>query len=117
MLTETVWINAATHLPVRVALSAADGRVLASQTFAWLAPDQANLAVLSPAPVPAGFRQTSGPPISASYRDVRTAPAVPRGPRPFQGPRSGPGGMRRGGVTWPRSRSASAWARAASACQ
>jgi hypothetical protein len=61
VLTETVWINVATHLPVRVVLSAAHGRVLASQTFAWLAPDQANLAVLRPALIPAGFRQTQPP--------------------------------------------------------
>jgi hypothetical protein len=57
VLAETVWINAATHLPVRAVLNASDGRVLASQTFSWLTPDQANLAQLIPAPVPAGFRQ------------------------------------------------------------
>jgi hypothetical protein len=61
VLTETVWINAATHLPVRVVLNAAGGRVLASQTFAWLAPDRANLAELAPAPIPPGFRQTQPP--------------------------------------------------------
>ena len=61
VLTETVWINAVAHLPVRVVLSGVGGRVLASQTFAWLVPDRTNLAVLSPAPIPAGFRQTQPP--------------------------------------------------------
>jgi hypothetical protein len=55
---EAVWIDAATYLPVRVAVTAPGGRVLMSQTLAWLPRDRANLAELTPAPVPAGFRET-----------------------------------------------------------
>jgi hypothetical protein len=58
---ETVWIDQASDLPVRVILTASGGRVLASETFAWLTPDQANLAELTPAPIPAGFRETTPP--------------------------------------------------------
>lgn len=58
---ETVWIDRATRLPVRVILTASGGRVLASETLTWLAPDQANLAELIPAPIPAGFRQAQPP--------------------------------------------------------
>ena len=57
-LTETVFISQSTRLPVRVVLTTSTGRVLGSQTFAWLRPDRANLAELTPAPIPAGFHQT-----------------------------------------------------------
>jgi hypothetical protein len=59
--TETVWIDQASYLPVRVVLTASGGRVLASETMAWLTPDQANLAELTPAPIPAGFREDTPP--------------------------------------------------------
>jgi hypothetical protein len=55
---EAVWIDAATYLPVRVAVTGPGGRVLMSQTLAWLPRNRANLAELTPAPVPAGFRET-----------------------------------------------------------
>ncbi len=79
--TETVWIDQATYLPVRVTLTGRGGRVLASQTFAWLTPDHANLAELTPAPVPAGFVEQNQPAHQQASRlaagaEYRSAPAA-----------------------------------------
>jgi hypothetical protein len=59
VLAEQTWISATSYLPVRVVLTGAGRRVLCTQTYAWLSPSAANRAVLSPAPVPAGFRLTA----------------------------------------------------------
>jgi hypothetical protein len=56
-----VWLDRSTDLPVRAELTAPGGSVLIDGTFAWLSASPANLAELSPAPVPAGFRQTAEP--------------------------------------------------------
>jgi hypothetical protein len=58
VVTEQVWLDESTDLPVRAEFTAPGGRVLMAETFAWLSPSDANRAVLSPAPVPAGFRLT-----------------------------------------------------------
>lgn len=56
--TITVWIDAASYLPVREMASGPGGNVLATQTFAWLPLTAENLTqVRSPVPVPNGFRQ------------------------------------------------------------
>lgn len=57
-LTGTVWIDAVTYLPAVITIASADGVVLAQQTFDWLPANQSNLAVLTAAPVPAGFACT-----------------------------------------------------------
>lgn len=57
-LTESVWIDAVTYLPVAITVASADGIVLAQQTFDWLPADTSNLAELIAAPVPAGFACT-----------------------------------------------------------
>ena len=59
VLTEQIWISATSYLPVRAVVTAAGGRVLTAETYTWLSASQANRAVLSPAPVPAGFRLTA----------------------------------------------------------
>jgi hypothetical protein len=56
---EQIWINATTYLPVRAEATGPGGSVLVEETLAWLSPSAANLAVLHPAPVPAGFRRTA----------------------------------------------------------
>ena len=53
-----IWIDATTYLPVRAEMAAATGAILGSETYSWLSERAANRAVLSPAPVPAGFRLT-----------------------------------------------------------
>jgi hypothetical protein len=50
----TIWVNAATYLPVRSVAAGLGSRPLVSE-FAWLAPTAANLALLKPT-IPAGFR-------------------------------------------------------------
>lgn len=55
----TVVIDASTYLPLQVILTATDGRVIESQSFAWLPATAANLAPLeAQVPVPPGFTQT-----------------------------------------------------------
>ncbi len=54
--TMTLWVDAATYLPVRLALSHAE-----QTDFAWLKPTPANLALLQ-VKVPAGFRSVQVPP-------------------------------------------------------
>ena len=58
VVAEQIWISATSYLPVRAVVTAAGGRVLTAETYTWLT-SQANRAVLSPAPVPAGFRLTA----------------------------------------------------------
>jgi hypothetical protein len=58
---ERVWIDATSYLPVRADAAAASGRILSAATYAWLSPSPANRSVISPAPVPAGFRLTAEP--------------------------------------------------------
>ncbi|HEY2508401.1 MAG TPA: hypothetical protein VGI58_17930 [Streptosporangiaceae bacterium] len=53
----SLWIDAATYLPLRAKVSGAAGQVLVSETIKVLPPTKANLANLAPAPVPTGFRQ------------------------------------------------------------
>ena len=55
---DTLWVNPAGYLPVRVMLTL---RAIQIQTdFSWLAPTPANLAQLN-VTVPAGFRQVAPP--------------------------------------------------------
>jgi hypothetical protein len=58
VVAEQIWISETSYLPVRAVLTGEGGRVLGTQTYAWLSPSAANRAVFSPAPVPAGFRLT-----------------------------------------------------------
>jgi hypothetical protein len=59
-LTETIWVNPSTYLPVRVVASSPYGTPGLQQTadFSWLPPTAQNLAKLA-VPIPAGFRQVS----------------------------------------------------------
>jgi hypothetical protein len=59
VIAEQIWISATSYLPVRAVFTGAGGRVLGTETYAWLSPSAKNRAVLSPAPVPAGFRLTA----------------------------------------------------------
>jgi hypothetical protein len=61
IIADQIWISAASYLPVRAVFTGEGGRVLGTQTYAWLRPSAANRAVFSPAPVPAGFRLTQEP--------------------------------------------------------
>jgi hypothetical protein len=57
-----VWFDAATYLPVREALTTADGKNIDASTYTWLPPTPANLAkARTPAPIPARFTQTQLP--------------------------------------------------------
>jgi RNA polymerase sigma-70 factor (ECF subfamily) len=56
---EVIWIDATTYLPVRVDIATAEGRIVIWETFRWLSDDAKNRAVLTPAPVPPGFRRTA----------------------------------------------------------
>ncbi len=58
-LAQQIWISATSYLPVRAEVTATGGRVLVAMTYDWLSASQANRAMLSPAPVPAGFRLTA----------------------------------------------------------
>jgi hypothetical protein len=49
----TIWVNAATYLPVRSVAAGLGAQPLVSE-FTWLAPTAANLAILTPR-IPAGF--------------------------------------------------------------
>jgi hypothetical protein len=57
LISETIWVNPSTYLPVRVAVSA-PGSPLPAETanITWLPPTAQNLAKLT-VPIPAGFRQ------------------------------------------------------------
>jgi hypothetical protein len=59
-LTETIWVNPSTYLPVRVVARSPYGTPGLQQTadFIWLPPTAQNLAKLA-VPIPAGFRQVS----------------------------------------------------------
>jgi hypothetical protein len=57
----TVWLDAATYLPVRVTVNGPAGRVLAVEGLSWLPPGRASRAELRPAPVPADFRNATPP--------------------------------------------------------
>jgi hypothetical protein len=59
VIAEQIWISATSYLPVRAVLTGSGGRVLGTETYAWLSPSAENRAVLHPAPVPAGFRLTA----------------------------------------------------------
>jgi hypothetical protein len=66
---DTLWVNPATYLPVRVMLTL---RAIQIQTdFSWLAPTPAHLAQLN-VTVPAGFRQVP-PPAQAGIPQARSA--------------------------------------------
>jgi len=56
LITETVWVNSDTYLPVRVAVRSAPGRpMLQMANISWLPPTAQNLARLT-VPIPARFR-------------------------------------------------------------
>ncbi len=57
--TKMIWIDETSYLPVRAEIATATGRLLGSETYTWLSDGAANRAVLSSAPVPAGFRLTA----------------------------------------------------------
>ncbi|MGH3165248.1 MAG: hypothetical protein ACRDN0_05060, partial [Trebonia sp.] len=59
LLSETIWVDPGSYLPVRVVVRSPDGMpggVQQKANITWLAPTAANLAKLK-VPVPAGFRQ------------------------------------------------------------
>jgi hypothetical protein len=56
----TVWIDAATYLPVRVVYTTVPGgQVIFAESLQWLTPSAANLTQVTSAPVPPGFTQTT----------------------------------------------------------
>ena len=61
IFSESMWIDATSFLPLRVAVTGHGGKLLASETVAWLPADPANLAKLVPAAIPAGFSLTPEP--------------------------------------------------------
>ena len=63
-LTETIWVNPATYLPVRVVLRSAAGSAALQHTadITWLQPTAQNLARLA-VPIPAGFRRVPFAPL------------------------------------------------------
>ena len=66
LISETIWVNPITYLPVRVVIRSAAGSSAAQQTadITWLKPSAANLAVLTVS-IPAGFRQVPfGPAVA-----------------------------------------------------
>lgn len=58
LISETIWVNPRTYLPVRVVVRLAAGLPVTQRTvdITWLAPTAQNLAKLA-VPIPAGFRQ------------------------------------------------------------
>ena len=58
---ERVWIDATSYLPVRAESTTATGQLLGAATYAWLSASPASRSVISPAPVPIGFRLTAEP--------------------------------------------------------
>jgi len=57
-ISETIWVNPGTYLPVRIVLRSAPGTPVLQRTadITWLQPTMQNLARLT-VPIPAGFRQ------------------------------------------------------------
>jgi hypothetical protein len=64
VISETIWVNPSSYLPVRVAVRTVLGDLVQRQTanITWLAPTAQNLARLT-VPVPAGFREV---PVAAA---------------------------------------------------
>ena len=65
-ISETIWVDPSTYLPVRVVVRSAPGSPVIEQTanITWLPPTAQNLAELT-VPIPAGFRHVSFPEIAA----------------------------------------------------
>jgi hypothetical protein len=66
---DTLWVNPATYLPVRIVVTLR--KVQIQTDFGWLAPTPANLAKLN-VTVPAGFRQVP-PPAQAAIPPAQPA--------------------------------------------
>jgi hypothetical protein len=68
LISETIWVNPATDLPVRVVVRSAPGMPVLRQTadITWLTPTAQNLAKLT-VPVPAGFRRV---PLAKAIRPI-----------------------------------------------
>jgi hypothetical protein len=76
-ISETIWVNPGTYLPVRVVVHSAFGApALLTANITWLSPTAQNLARLT-VPIPAGFRQV---PLAEAVRPI--LPKFPGGPVP-----------------------------------
>jgi hypothetical protein len=76
LISETIWVNPGTYLPVRVTVQSAAGYSPTQQTadFAWLQPTTQNLAKLT-VPIPAGFRKV--PLFQAIAPNLKLVPGAP----------------------------------------
>jgi hypothetical protein len=81
LITETIWVNPATDLPVRVVVRSPPGRPAIRETadITWLPPAAQNLAKLT-VPIPAEFRR-----VSLAKAVAPILQQIPAGP--FLGPR------------------------------
>ena len=77
-ISETIWVDPGTYLPVRAVVGSGYGPALRQTAdFTWLPPTAQNLAKLT-VPVPAGFRQVSLPAAVTPNLKLIPAAALPR---------------------------------------
>jgi hypothetical protein len=83
LISETIWVNPSTYLPVRVVVRSAPGAPVVQQTadITWLPPTAQNLAKLT-VPIPAGFRHASFPVVATPTFQQIPAELLPR-PKAF----------------------------------
>ena len=76
LISETIWVDPSTYLPVRVTVQSAAGYSPTRQTadFTWLPPTAQNVAKLA-VPIPAGFREV--PLLQAIIPNLKHVPYAP----------------------------------------
>jgi hypothetical protein len=76
LISETIWVDPSTYLPVRVTVQSAAGYSPTRQTadFTWLPPTAQNIAKLA-VPIPAGFRKV--PLLQAIVPNLKQVPYAP----------------------------------------